>query len=86
MKGSLFRFRLSLEIAGNGLPRHGQYCLSRRRMELFIIGVLYVIGAGLWTAKMGTQHKYTFAFTIGWLMILLVVYLIIAPTIIDSTN
>ena len=55
-------------------------------MEFIFIGVLYVIGAGLWTAKMGTQHKYTFAFTIGWLMILLVVYLIIAPTIIDSTN
>ncbi|MHC8864679.1 hypothetical protein ACYVVI_05760 [Arenicellales bacterium IMCC57338] len=55
-------------------------------MELIIIGVLYVIGAGLWTAKMGTKHKYTFAFTIGWLMILLVAYLIIAPTIIDSTN
>ncbi len=33
-------------------------------MELIFIGVLYVIGAGLWTAKMGAQHKYIFAFTI----------------------
>jgi hypothetical protein len=55
-------------------------------MELIIIGVLYVIGAGLWTAKMGPQHKYTFAFTIGWLVILWAIYLMIAPTVIDPTD
>ena len=86
MKASLFRFRLSLERAGDGLSKRGQDCPGRRRMELIIIGVLYVVGAGLWTAKMGTQHKYTFAFTIGWLIILLAVYLMIAPTIIDPAN
>ena len=32
-------------------------------MELIIIGVLYVVGAGLWTAKMGTQLKFSFALT-----------------------
>ena len=49
-------------------------------MELIIIGVVYVIGAGLWTAKMGKRMaSLTFWIVTGSMVYVLTLYLCRLP-------